>query len=316
MILEAVYLPMTRFVVAFLSLLVIAFVAFTLFQQTEQTHTVKVNLPAMKAMGYFSDTNRLNEWMVPYQATDTWNNGKLIHGSDTLSIGRLGAFEMEFTRSTATSKQDFSILVLPDKDSIFQSHFLLQYRAPRWKKIFSTPVISQTTASLDSLKSYLDNPARLYGFDIKGEQVTDTSFLFAKKTIAKKDFATETKLLFDMLITEAEKRKAGYTGVRIFHFQDHGNDRTIFASIGIRNNVNTPEGDIVSLKKMPFQLNLLTIDYKGPYSGVQKAYQALENYRQDYRYVTMAIPFHKYMQDGYGFDDSTVVHMKVCYPVF
>lgn len=267
-------------------------------------------------MGYFADTNRLNEWMVPYQSKDRWQDGRLIHDADTLVIDRLGAFEIDFTRTNAQSKQNFSILVLPDKDSIFQSHFLLQYRAPRWKRIFSSTIIEQTTASLDSLKSFLDDPGRLYGFNIKGEQVVDTSFLFAKKTIARKDFATETKTLFDMLINEAEKRKAGYTGVRIFHFQDHGDQRTILASIGIRNNVQTPEGDIVSLKKMPFQLNLLTIDYQGPYSGVLKAYQALENYRQDYRYVTMAIPFHKYMQEGYGFDDSTMVHMKICYPVY
>ena len=312
----AVYLPMTRFVAAILILAVIAFATFSLFQKTEQTHSVKVNLPAIKAMGYFADTNRLNEWMIPYQPSDAWNNGKLTHGADTLVIDRLGAIEMEFTRSNARSKQEFKILVLPDKDSMFQSHFLLQYHVPRWKKIFSSPILTQTIASLDSLKSFLDNPASLYGFDIKNEQVADTSFLFAKKTIAKKDFAMETRNLFDMLIKEAEKRNAGYTGVRIFHFLDHGNERTIFASIGIRNNVETPEGDVVSLKKMPFQLNLLTIDYQGPYSGVAKAYQALENYRQDYRYVTMAIPFHKYLQDGYGFDDSTVVHMKVCYPVF
>lgn len=307
---------MTRFVAAILILVVIAFAAFALFQKTEQTHSVKVNLPAIKAMGYFADTNRVNEWMIPYRSSDAWRNGKLINGTDTLVIDRLGAFEMEFTRSNAQSKQNFSILVLPDKDSIFQSHFVLQYQIPRWKKIFASPLVSQTTASIDSLKSFLDNPARLYGFDIKGEQVVDTSFLFARKTIAKKDFAMETRNLFDMLIKEAEKRKAGYTGVRIFHFQDHGDDRTIFASVGIRNNVETPEGDIVSLKKMPFQLNLLTIDYNGPYSGVSKAYQALENYRQDYRYVTMAIPFHKYMQEGYGFADSAVVHMKVCYPVY
>ncbi len=307
---------MTRLVAVSLILLIVAFSVFTLFQTSEQTHSAKVNLPAIKAMTYFSDTGRINQWMVPFRITDPWSGGMLTHHEDTLVITRLGAFEMDFQRRSGTNIQDFSMNVIPDNDSIFQSHLLLRYTTPRWKKIFRPALINETTASLDSLKSFLDDPARLYGFPIKAESVSDTAFLFAKKIIAKKDFAVETKNLFDMLISEAAKRNAGYNGVRIFHFQDHGEERTIFASIGITNSIETKEGENVSLKKMPYQLNLLTIDYQGPYSGVTKAYQALENFRQDYRYVTMAIPFHKYLQDGYGFSDTTMVHMKVCYPVF
>jgi effector-binding domain-containing protein len=170
---------------------------------------------------------------------------------------------------------------------------------------------------MDSLGTYLDNPSKLYGFDIKGTLVTDTSFLFASKKIRRADFAAESKALYNMLIDEAKKRDAGYNGVRIFHYTDEGDSsRMIYAGVGVTKRIDTKEGDKVSYKMMPYQRNLLVIDYNGKYGDVPKAYTALEKYRIDNRYVTMAIPFHKYLDSGYGFSDSQQVRLKVCYPVF
>jgi hypothetical protein len=294
----------------------LAISAYILTRKTEQIYSAEVNLSAIKAMTYFADSNKLSRWMIPFTNGATFKNDQLLRDNDTISILKFSAFNIDFRRSNPKGSLNFSISVVPDKDSVFQSYFLLSYSIPRWKHILGDDLAEDARTSLDSLQAYLGNPDKLYGFPLKMEPVADTSFLFARKTIAKKDFATETKALFDMLISEAEKRGAGYNGVRIFHFQDAGNQRTLFASVGIKKDLETKEGDIVSLKKMPYQMNLLTLDYKGTYKDITKAYQALEDYRSDYRYVTMAIPFHKYLQDGYGFDDSTVVHMKVCYPVF
>lgn len=304
-------------VIPLLSVLaVLALAAFFLTQDVESSYSRPVQLPAIKAMTYFSDTQKLRQWMVPFQQESVFGQDRLMRGQDTLTILKLAAFRTDFRRSAREGSLDFSISVLPDKDSVFRSHFLLDYKLPRWKQIFGNTFANDARASIDSLQAFLGNPEKLYGFAIRNEPVTDTSFFFAKKTIAKKDFAAETKALFDMLIAEANKRGAGYNGVRIFHFIDNGDQRTIFASVGIRKDIETKEGDIVSLKKMPYQMNLLTLDYRGLYKDLPKAYQALEDYRSDFRFVTMAIPFHKYLDEGYGFSDSSMVHMKVTYPVY
>lgn len=304
-------------VIPLLSVLaVLALAAFFLTQDVESSYSRPVQLPAIKAMTYFSDTQKLRQWMVPFQQESVFGQDRLMRGQDTLTILKLAAFRTDFRRSAPEGSLDFSISVLPDKDSVFRSHFLLDYKLPRWKQIFGNTFTNDARASIDSLQAFLGNPEKLYGFAIRNEPVTDTSFFFAKKTIAKKDFAAETKALFDMLIAEANKRGAGYNGVRIFHFIDNGDQRTIFASVGIRKDIETKEGDIVSLKKMPYQMNLLTLDYRGLYKDLPKAYQALEDYRSDFRFVTMAIPFHKYLDEGYGFSDSSMVHMKVTYPVY
>lgn len=307
---------MNRIISLLAIITLLALSAYFLAGRSEQTHTVKVDLAAIKAMAYFSDSNKLTNWMVPFTNGAVYQNDRLINKNDTLTILKLSAFNIDFRRSNPEGSLDFKISVIPDKDSVFQSYFLLSYSQPRWKKITGNPLASDAMASLDSLQSYLANPEKLYGFRLKTEPVADTSFLFAKKTIDRKDFATETKALFDMLISEAGKRGAGYNGVRIFHFQDNGNQRTLFASVGINKDVETKDGDVVSLKKMPYQMNLLTLDFKGMYKDIGKAYDALENYRSDYRYVTMAIPFHKYLDEGYGFGDSAIVHMKVTLPIY
>lgn len=307
---------MNKLAVTLIVAAVLAFATFALTRETEQNRTVSVDLPALKAIGYFSDTNRLQHWMVPFGEGAVYGHDQLVRGKDTISILRLAAYQMDLMRHNGADSLRFSISVVPDKDSVFKSYLNLSYAIPRWKKFTGQTFTDEAEASLDSLKSFLGDPRRLYGFAIKGEPVVDTSFLFAKKTIRRQDFAAETKALFDMLISEAAKRNAGYNGVRIFHFLDEGDERTIFASIGITRNVETKESDPVSLKKMPFQMNLLTLDYKGMYKDLPRAYQALEDYRQDYRFVTMAIPFHKYLDEGYGYSDSSMVHMKVCYPVY
>jgi hypothetical protein len=42
----------------------------------------------------------------------------------------------------------------------------------------------------------------------------------------------------------------------------------------------------------------------------------MEQFKIDNRHVSMAIPFHKYLDEGYGFTEDQNVRVKVCYPVF
>ena len=307
---------MNRFFLLVLVVVIFVFFGFALTQKTEQSYTVKVDLPAMKALEYFSDTSKISHWMVPFTREAIYKDDKLILGQDTLVILRLSAYSIDFRRTNHDGSLDFTMTVVPDKDSASQSYFHLTYILPRWKNIAGSNLGTDAKSSLDSLKQFLSNPVKLYGFKINPGHVTDTTFLFAKKTIDKKDFAPESKALFDMLIKEAGKRGVVYTGVRIFHFQDNGDKRTIFASIGINKSIVTKETDSVSLKKMPYNLNLLTIDYNGTYKDIAQAYQAMYDYKTDNRYVTMAIPFQKYLDPGYGYSDSDQVHILLCYPVF
>jgi hypothetical protein len=307
---------MNRSILILISLILLAFLVYILSGNTEKTYAVKVDLPVLRAMEYFSDSTQLNQWMVPFDSSTSYHQDKLVKGEDSLTLTKFSAFQMSFRRSDPRGYLNYSIDVVPQKDSAFNSFFVLKYSIPRWQNIFGNRFAKQAEASIDSLKMFLSNPERLYGFTITGEQVTDTAFLFASRQIRKADFAEETKAIFDMLISEADNRDAGYNGVRIFHYQDTDSIRHIYAGIGIIKKIPLKEGEKISYKLMPYQKNLLVLDYQGRYKDITRAYSALEKFRADFGFITMAIPFHKYLDPGYGFEDSAKVHVKVCYPVF
>lgn len=290
--------------------LVIGFIF--LNKNKEQTYSVSVALPVLKAAEYFGDTTSVGKWMVPFIGKD-FVNGKLVNGKDSLTLNGRTIFDMSFSRG----KFPFKITVVPDKDSVNRAYFLLTYTSSVIDNIRNKKFIDDARSSLDSLGQYMNTPKKLYGYDVRGELVEDTSFLFASKKILRVDFAKESKLLFEMLITEAEKRKAGYNGVRIFHFIDNDRmHRTIYAGVGVVNRVETKPEEKVQYKMMPYQRNLLVVDFVGRYDKITDAYIALEKFKVDFRYVSMAIPFHKYLDPGFGFSEEQTVRMKVCYPVF
>jgi effector-binding domain-containing protein len=310
---------MNRIIIIVAVVALLAFMGFTFTRQTEQTKIIKVDLPALKAMEYFSDTLNMNKWIVPFTGNSApFKNDRMVNGTDTLTLEKLSLLRLDFKRSNPAGNFDYSVSVIADKDSAYQSYFVLNYNTSKWNSVFGkTQFAKDAEASLDSLKLYVNNPEKLYGFKIRSELVEDTSFLFASKKIRRSDFAAESKALYDMLIAETKKRDAGYNGVRIFHFTD-GSDstRTIYAGVGVTKRMDTKDGEKVSYRLMPYQKNLLVIDFNGPYSEVPKAYAALEKYKVDFRYVSMAIPFQKYLDSGYGFPESKQVRLKVCYPVF
>lgn len=285
---------------------------FLLNRRFEQTYSVIVELPVLKAVEYFGDTTRVGNWMIPFLGKE-FDKGKLVREQDTLVMEGRTVFDISFKRG----QFPFTISVLPDKDSANRSYFLLNYRTTILDMFRNSQFADDARSSLDSLKQYINSPKKLYGYEVRGELVVDTAFLFSSTKILRADFAKESQALFEMLIAEANKRNAGYNGVRIFHFIDNDSlHRTIYAGVGIVNRVETKPEEKVQYKMMPYQRNLLVVDFEGEYDKITSAYTALEQFKADYRYVSMAIPFHKYLDPGFGFSGNQRVRMKVCYPVF
>jgi len=67
---------------------------------------------------------------------------------------------------------------------------------------------------------------------------------------------------------------------------------------------------------MPVGKNLLEASYQGPFGEAHKAYRALESFKTDHNLSSMAIPFQKFLSDGYDFADDQTVQLKVYYPIF
>lgn len=280
------------------------------------TRHVEAEYPALKTVEHLTDPRRVALWMEPFCKTDTSRmqflpNGFILDG-DTLTITPAGPVDIGYRRSDGHSETSFTVSIEPLVDKPRTTRFHLSMKGKG-----SAGFAGEAEASLRRIPEYLRNPERLYGFAIKEITVTDSVFLFSSRRIRKDSFSVESKALFDRLIASAEGLGARYDGVRIFHYDDsEPGIRSIYAGIGIDKPVDTNPDDEVKCKRMPFGHHLLAVDYEGPYRRMPEVLQAMDQYRSDKGKASMAIPFHKYLQEGYGFSDSQTVKMRVCYPVY
>ena len=312
---------MFKRLLVFLSVIaLIAVIFFVVFKKSTETYAVDVPYTVIKSAEYFRDPKKISKWMAPFsKATGVEIKPQaLILGKDSLLFLQQGFIDMKFRRSDGKDSLSYSITAESLVDQPRVTRFILSYNTTPWKKwTAKNPMVAETFQNMDNFANFMKDPIKVYGYDIKEVLVTDTSFLFSSKTVPVDDFAIDSKKLFDLLIAEAQKKDAGYNGVRIFNWQDNGDGTmTLSAGIGVTKMVITNDDDLVSYKMMPYQKKLLVADFEGPYKDVMKVYAAMEEYKEDNKKVTMAIPFHKYLTEGYGFADTQVVKMRVSFPVF
>jgi len=305
-----------------LILLISGIALFLALRPVKEIYGVEGNYRALKATEHLANPQKVAKWMLPFSTVSPADlkitPNAIIAGDDTLEISQQSAIDVKYVKKKGSASMPFLITAEPLLDQPGKTIFKLAYISTRLNTLKGgTEMEKETKQSLDKLKKYFQDPVQIYGFDVKRITVTDTTFLFASRTIAANKFAEESKALFDFLISESKKRDVVYTGVRIFHMEDDGNNtRKIFAGISINRSLKTRNDDPVNFKMMPYGKNLLAVDYEGPYYNIKKINEAIEEYRTDNKLVSMAIPFHKYLSDGYGFTDSQVVKLRVCYPVY
>lgn len=277
---------------------------------------VEADYPALKAAEHLTDPRRVARWMEPFRSSDTASltflPDGIVSGTDTLTIRPDGPVDITYRRSDNRSGSSFTVALEPLVEKPGRTRFRLSFDGKGVNRF-----TKDAGESLSQLARYLADPAELYGFPVGETTVTDTVFLFASRQVDKSRFSEGTKALFDDLIAAAGRFGVGYNGVRIFHMEDaESGKRTLFAGIGIDRAVDTGNEDEFRCKRMPFGHRLLSVDYQGPYHRLPDILHAMERYKSDHGMASMAIPFHKYLQDGYGFTDSQTVRMRVCYPVY
>lgn len=292
-----------------------------LYRQTFQDR-VTVPYTMLKTGEQLNNIFNLSKWYYPIAGKDSLEllpssiAPKQIKG-DGYSVEYLDGSHISVVlkSSLQDNSKEFHFVVSPDSNNMKSSIVTLRYQATLGSKWFgSNELIKNAHQSLANLKEYMEDTRRLYGYEIQIIPVNDTSFLFLSETVPDTTETEATKRIFNLLIEYARKMDAGYNGVRIFHTQKAGSNIMLFASIGITRKLNPEEP--FQYKQMPFGKNLLEATYQGPYGEIERAYKALEDFKKDHELISMAIPFQKFLSEGYGFPKDQIVQMKVYYPIF
>lgn len=285
-------------------------------------HRVSIPFGMLKTGEQLYNPAYLVKWYVPFTQTDSHafdstTKNTISNGNYSLEINDQTLVGAVLKSRSGTNQKEFLFNVVPDTLSALESIVTLSYINTLFNEWFKRDeLVKNALQSLANLKDYMEDTKRLYGYEIRITTVADTSFLFLSGTVPVAEKRAATKKLFEQLIAYADKKKAGYNGTRIFYSQKLDDEITLFASIGVSNFVLIDPGEPFEYKRMPYGKNLLEAAFQGPFGNVYKVYEALETFKTDRQLVSMAIPFQKFMSDGYDFSDSQVVQMKVYYPIF
>ena len=286
---------------------------------------VSVPYPMLRAGEQFNNPGALVKWFLPFAGNDSLKKSLQNKKSGIVSSGDYSIEVIDPATISAIVKtgykntyNEFIFSAVSDSADMDACNIYLTYQRSllsHW--LDKGGLEKKARESLENLKTYMEDTRQFYGYEIEQTTVTDTSFIFLSATVPVAEKRTATKDLFTRLIDYARQKDAGYNGTRIFYTVPFGKDQAmLFASIGVNNRVITGPGEPVQYKRMPFGKNLLLAVYQGPYGEISKAYTALENFKADHKLSSMAIPYQKFLTEGFDFSDSQIVQMKVYYPIF
>jgi effector-binding domain-containing protein len=306
-------------------LLIAAAIIYTCFVSKTYEKEVTVPYTMQKTGEQLNQLNNIVKWHIPFSFNDSLKTHKGLKKLKTTSLNDLNI--TVFTSSTISSvlemqkgnkKNQFLFSAVPDTGNLTSCKVKLIYKTTLWNKLLDGGgLIKNAEASLENLKNYMEDTRLFYGYEIKQSTVADTSFLFKSLIVPLAEKRTVTKQLFDELIAYAKAKNGEYNGIRIFYSTPYGSDKImLFASIGVSNEIITKPGEAMQYKRMPLGKNLLEATYQGPYKDVVSVYDALEAFKSDHSLTSMAIPYQKFLSDGYDFADDQIVQMKIYYPIF
>jgi effector-binding domain-containing protein len=315
-----------KYLYAFLAFVLIGVaIVYTFFVTKTYEKEITVPFTMQKTGEQLNQLDKIVKWHVPFSFNDSLKINKGLKKLKTTSINGLTITVV--TSSTISSileiqkdkqKKHFLFSATPDTGNLTSCKVKLIYKTSLLNKLLDKGgLIKNELASLENLKTYMEDTRLFYGYEIKQSTVADTSFLFKSAIVPLTEKRAATKKLFEELIANANARNGEYNGTRIFYSTPYGPDKImLFASIGVSKEIITKPGEAMQYKRMPFGKNLLEAAFQGPYKNVGSVYEALEAFKADHSFTSMAIPYQKFLSDGYDFADDQVVQMKVYYPIF
>jgi hypothetical protein len=302
-------------------LLLSAFIIYASLFKTVHHKEIKINGAVSVIHREISSLNKIAKWFLPFAAADT-NSNKIVkqesleYENSSLKISSIIGYSAQY--EVTENKNSASILFSVMPDTAHYSKVTASYKSTLWQEIFSSgKIIQQTEKSLETLKDYISDAKKMYGYDVEMTSVTDTAFLFSSKVVSNPEKKAAFKNLYESLIKFAEIKNLGYNGVRIFYMLPLGKDSIhLFTGIGITNTNDAPFTGALLLKKMPYMGKLLMSYYQGSFANSITPLNALAQYETDNNMKSMAIPFIKLITEGIEFDDSQIIQAKALYPVY
>ena len=216
----------------------------------------------------------------------------------------------------ASVSSTLQILPLPNDSIMLSWNYLTHTSANPFTRIRQYQHAVQTkenmTTVLSSIKEYLSKNENIYGFAIGRTSTIDTSLISTKTTLNTYPTNGEIYSLIDKLQAYARESGAVQTGYPMLNITQTEEQHYVVMTALPVNKILPGKNDI-SYKRM-IAGGFLTATVTGGEATVDRAYNQLGQYFQDYRHTAMAIPFMYLITDRRKETDTSRWVTKLYFP--
>ena len=185
----------------------------------------------------------------------------------------------------------------------------------RWSDYQEAKKIKNATAQLlNEIKTFVEQPVNIYGFDIKEISLKDTLLMVTKFKCDKRPTNAQIYNAADELskyMNQFNVKAINNPMVTILDNQTY--DYTVMVGLSIDSKI--PETEKFTLKRMPVNGKMFVAEVTGGSSTIQNGYSALKNYLLDSKRPSPAVPFELLINDRRQITDSAKWQTRLYYPV-
>lgn len=165
---------------------------------------------------------------------------------------------------------------------------------------------------LQSLVSYLGNPEKVYGIKIENQRVKDTLLISTK--LITKDYPSVPRIYsaIEILQNFIKSRKAKETNHPMLHVDKTENGYVTMVAIPVNRQLKSNRE--CAFKRM-VPGNILVSQVTGGVFTVQEALRQMDNYVEDNKLTSPAIPFESLITDRLKERDTSKWITKLYYPI-
>jgi hypothetical protein len=172
---------------------------------------------------------------------------------------------------------------------------------------------SYSAATLvQSLKTYIEDPVKYYGFAIQVEPVSDTFILTQKQVCHKSEVPTVLKRTFAALKQQLmQQQYKGKAEPMFFVDSTYADSTFVMAGISIDKDMAAPAP--FRMMDMP-KAHIVTGHFEGAYKNIGQLHKAMDRYMQDNKISPVAVPYEKVLTPLTTAQDSQHVKVKAFHP--
>ena len=167
-----------------------------------------------------------------------------------------------------------------------------------------------------SLQQFLINKKNVYGFDVQIRKQTDSTLITLKSFVNHFPGVADIYGDIDKLKRYAAANDARTTNAPMLNIERDGPGKWRYMVALAIDKPLIDNGNIIAKRMFAGGKILITDNITGGFTTLTDAMQQLEKYKEDYGYMSPAIPFQSLITDRVKERDTTKWQTKLYYPVY